>query len=177
MILSRSYVIFVGPSPGERNATNATIPSGWQQCDGSLITEGPFTGLFTPDLNGERYFLRGGDESAVTTKENDMVHDHTHDVDDPGHRHSTGSDGGKTSDLPVALDDKNLDTRAGNRPGCFETQGSGCTKWQFHTASDHSHTVNSANSGVSVGSVSSSYNKGSETRPKNMAVIYIMRIF
>merc|ERR1719391_309047 len=166
------------PSPGEMNTTIATIPSGWQRCDGSNITEGPFAGLNTPNLNGERYFLRGGDDSTVTTMENDMVQDHTHDVDDPGHSHSTGSDGKKSTALDVALYDKIFDTETGNRPSgrCLETQYGDCTHWSYDTADYHSHTVNSANSGVSVGSVSSSYNKGSETRPKNMAVIYIMRI-
>merc|ERR1719189_1438124 len=69
------------PSPGESNTTAAAIPSGWQRCDGSEITEGPFFGLTTPNLNGERYFLRGGDDWLVTTTEGDMVQDHTHDVD------------------------------------------------------------------------------------------------
>ena len=162
-----------GPSPGEMNAT---IPSGWQRCDGSNITEGPFAGLKTPDLNGYRYFLRGGDDSTVTTTESDTVHDHTHDVNDPGHHHSTGSDGEKNTYLPVAEWNKNVDTKPKYDSGCFETQGSGCTTWGYTTASDHSHTVHSAASGVSVGYVSSFYTPGNETRPKNMAVIYIMRI-
>jgi len=167
------------PSPGEMNATIATTPSGWQRCDGSDITEGPFTGLKTPNLNGERYFLRGGDDFTVTTIENDTMQDHTHDVDDPGHSHSTSSAGAKETDLPVAIDNKNLDTKTGNNydSGCFETQGYNCMSWSYDTANSHSHSVNSANSRVSVGSVSSSYNTGSETRPKNMAVIYVMRIF
>ena len=158
---------------------NATIPSGWQRCDGSNITEGPFASLNTPDLNGERYFLRGGDDSTVTTTENDMVQDHTHDVDDPGHSHSTGSAGAKSTGLDVAEYDKNVGAKSeDNLYGrCFETQGYGCYHWYYDTASSHSHTVNRADSGINVGSVSSSYNKGSETRPKNMAVIYIMRIF
>ena len=173
-----SCIFLAGPSPGEMNAT---IPSGWQRCDGSNITEGPFAGLNTPNLNGERYFLRGGDDSTVTTMENDMVQDHTHDVDDPGHRHSTSSDGAKTTDVDAAQYEKHVGAESDNnsyRGYCFETQndGYGCTTWPYKTANDHTHTVYSANSGVSVGSVSSSYNKGSETRPKNMAVIYIMRI-
>ena len=170
-----SYILFAGPSPGE---VNATIPSGWQRCDGSNITEGPFAGLNTPNLNGERYFLRGGDDSTVTTMENDMVHDHTHDVDDPGHSHSTSSTDAKSTGLDVAEYDKNVDTKAENNVNgrCFETQGYGCYHWYYDTANSHSHTVYTADSGINVGSVSSSYNKGSETRPKNMAVIYIMRI-
>ena len=161
------------------NATVATIPPGWQRCDGSIITEGPFAGLITPNLNGERYFLRGGDDFTVTRTEEDMVQDHTHDVEDPGHSHSTGSAGAKETGLDVAVSDKNVGAKSeANVNGrCLETQGSDCTHWYYDTASSHSHTVYNADSGINVGSVSSSYNKGSETRPKNMAVIYIMRIF
>merc|ERR1711971_702576 len=153
------------PFPGEMDAT---IPSGWQRCDGSNITEGPFAGLKTPNLNGERYFLRGGDDSTVTTTEKDMVQDHTHDVDDSGHSHSTSYDGAKETGLDVALYDKNVNAKSeANVNGrCLETQGSDCTNWYYDTANSHSHTVNRADSGINVGSVSSSYNKGSETRPK-----------
>ena len=160
------------------NATIVTIPSGWQRCDGSNITEGPLTGRNTPNLNGERYFLRGGDDFSVTTTENDMVQDHTHVVNDPGHGHNTGQSGGERTNLPVAIWNRNADPKARDTgdSGCFETQGSDCTTWGFTTASDHSHSVYSAESGITVGFVSSSYSKGPETRPKNMAVIYIMRI-
>merc|ERR1711962_511812 len=54
------------PSPRDNSSLSATIPSGWQRCDGSLILEGQFTGLTTPNLNGDRYFLRGGDDFSMT---------------------------------------------------------------------------------------------------------------
>jgi len=169
------------PSPGDNSSLSATIPSGWQRCDGSLILEGPFTGLTTPNLNGERYFLRGGNDSSVTLMETDMVQDHVHDVDDPGHSHSTGSNGGKSTHLPVAMYNKKSVENTNERydSGCFETQGSDCTEWRYTTATDHSHTVYSASSQVNVGFVTPTNltRKGWETRPKNMAVIYILRIF
>jgi len=168
------------PSPGDNSSLSATIPSGWQRCDGSLILEGPFTGLTTPNLNGERYFLRGGNDSTVTLMETDMVQDHVHDVDDPGHSHRTYSDGGKTTYLPVAMWNKKSVENTNERydSGCFETQGSDCTEWSYTTATDHSHTVTSASSEVTVGFVTPTNltRKGWETRPKNMAVIYILRI-
>ena len=36
------------------------LPAGWQKCDGSTILAGPMEGQSTPDLNGEKLFLRGG---------------------------------------------------------------------------------------------------------------------
>jgi len=169
------------PSPRDNSSLSATIPSGWQRCDGSLILEGQFTGLTTPNLNGERYFLRGGDDFSVTLMEADMVQDHVHDFDDPGHTHSTSRDGDTETAYPVADDDWKSKTKTGasHRDSCFETQGSDCETWYFDTADDHSHSVYSAKTQVTVGLISSSNstNKGFETRPKNMAVIYIMRIF
>merc|ERR1711962_1759144 len=168
------------PSPGDNSSLSATIPSGWQRCDGSLILEGPFTGLTTPNLNGERYFLRGGNDSTVTLMETDMVQDHVHDFDDPGHSHSTDSDGGKSTALPVAMYNKKSVENTNERyySGCFETQGYDCTDWSYTTAKDRSHIVYSASSQVSVGFVTPTNltRKGWETRPKNMAVIYILRI-
>jgi hypothetical protein len=35
------------------------LPPEWQLCDGSIIHGGVLDGEYTPDLNGEKYFLRG----------------------------------------------------------------------------------------------------------------------
>ena len=64
-------------------------PAGWQRCDGSTILEPSiWAGERTPDLNNERRFLRGGSDREVLTLEEDMVQDHGHEVNDPGHTHS-----------------------------------------------------------------------------------------
>ena len=47
----------------------ANLPEGWQRCDGSTIEEGIWKGKITPDLNGEKRFLRGGSDSKVLTLE------------------------------------------------------------------------------------------------------------
>ena len=36
------------------------MPNGWQACDGSIIEEGIWTGQPTPDLTTDKRFLRGG---------------------------------------------------------------------------------------------------------------------
>ena len=38
----------------------ATLPDGWMKCDGSIIDKGPWKSFYTPNLNGEERFLRGG---------------------------------------------------------------------------------------------------------------------
>ena len=62
-----------------------TLPSGWTQCDGRQITEGPWVGRTTPDLNNGNLFLRGGTEVQMLEYEADMILDHLHT--DSGHTH------------------------------------------------------------------------------------------
>ena len=74
-----------------------SLPYGWVRCDGHVIPEPSiWTGTYTPNLNGERRFLRGSDDVHQLTLEDDMVQDHIHK--DPGHTHTdTGhshTDGG-----------------------------------------------------------------------------------
>ena len=53
------------------------LPSGWIRCDGGTIPhiddgESIWAGKRVPDLNGERRFLRGGDDVSVLTMEDDQ---------------------------------------------------------------------------------------------------------
>ena len=66
------------------------LPPGWQNCDGSDITEGPWTGGKTPDLNGRGLFLRGGDEDNVLETEESQLQDHQHV--DKGHTHDCNAE-------------------------------------------------------------------------------------
>ncbi len=52
------------------------LPDGWQECDGSPITEGPLAGSSTPDLNGQGLFLRGGSGSGVEQGASLRAHEH-----------------------------------------------------------------------------------------------------
>merc|ERR1712223_522083 len=64
-----------------------TLPEGWIRCDGGVIPEpSVWAGSHTPNLNGEKLFLRGGSDSHSLTVEGDMFQDHTHI--DPGHNHA-----------------------------------------------------------------------------------------
>ena len=140
-------------------------------------------GQDTPDLNNQGLFLRGSPDGGAGNVQSDALKDHEHEVDDSGHSHSA-SGTVSSKGLPSAQYNRyseqlnqniNGNEKHGDQydGGCYETQGSGCTTW------DHSHSmsvsVSSRETGITVGSVTSG--ASTETRPKNMAVVYIMRIF
>merc|ERR1719184_186466 len=72
------------PQP-ETSLTAEALPDGWLPCDGSTITNGPWTGGKTPDLNSIGAFLRGGTDDKILEVEDDQVQDHEHA--DSGHKH------------------------------------------------------------------------------------------
>merc|ERR1719391_1865690 len=73
------------PSP---DGVEAPLPEGWLKCDGSPIpAPSMWEGKVTPNLNGERRFLRGGSDSDMLKLEEDQLEEHTHKVTDPGHKH------------------------------------------------------------------------------------------
>jgi len=138
------------------------LPNGWLKCDGSTIPQPSiWAGQHTPNLNGEKRFLRGGTDAQMLTMEEDQMQNHKHGLYDPGHTHSYNdkypSWGGDDHGYPG--------------PGPFQDEK--------NDRYDKSHTRESGKtkSGMKVQLLSSDYRHGSETRPKNMNVIYIMRVF
>ena len=65
------------------------VPNGWMKCDGSIVPHGLWSGLHVPDLNGEKRFLRGGEDRDVLKMEDHSIQEHTHFFEDPGHFHKT----------------------------------------------------------------------------------------
>jgi len=149
------------PSKEAREEDLVSLPDGWLRCDGATIPEpSVWAGQHTPNLNGEKRFLRGGSDSEVLTMEEDQMQDHEHRVSDPGHSHSyvdkypqlfTGDNG-----YDGLADYDRTDDRL-----------------------DKSHNSESESSptGLTVDGITSEYRFGSETRPKNMNVVYIMRVW
>ena len=85
--------------------------------------------------------------------EEDTVIDHAHDVLDPGHVHDytdSWQEGGHGYHISGGSD---------NAPAA------------------HHKTTSSSTSGISVKGVSAEYKSGNETRPKNMNVVYIIRVY
>jgi len=56
---------------------NLPIPDGWIRCDGSIIpAPSPWANLPTPNLNGEKRFLRGGSPAEILIVQDDMFQVH-----------------------------------------------------------------------------------------------------
>ena len=169
------------------------VPLGWKRCDGSVIETGPLAGLATPDLNSAKRFLRGaGDENAGTV-EDDMVQEHLHA--DPGHTHTdnghthvdnghshyedtdhfplfVGSDEAHHKDV-VCTRYYNNDLFGGDCGGYFTKFNAWTTeagRANIATAKAAIQTSATGIRGIASGRV------GEETRPKNMNVVYIIRI-
>ena len=134
------------------------LPDGWISCNGSVIPEGSiWAGKQVPDLNGERRFLRGGSEEEMLTLEDDQIMEHTHHAIESEHTHPYVDihwDYVNEGDGPVFVNPFN---------DAFKV--------------DHSKTTELAYTDISVSGVSSMYKHGEENRPKNMGVIWIIRVW
>jgi len=141
---------------------SGNLPAGWTKCDGSQITEGPWTGRLTPDLNLRKVFLRGGSDAQELEYEDDTILDHEH-IDnmhthvDVGHVHQYRD---KWTDRVsgVGID-------GGGAAWIFPEDVRTSETGKAQLASDYSN----------IGKVKDGYSKGSETRPKNVKVVWIMR--
>ena len=165
------------PHP-EASLANEDLPEGWLPCNGSTITKGPWTGGKTPDLNSIGAFLRGGTEETILEVESDQLQDHQHE--DPGHQHNcdasaTASD--HYHDIPYYSSSANsgnmwCDKEAEWSQFCVVTDS-------VFTPEAHGLTVSADCSITSkssgIGGVDSSSRSGTETRPINMKVFYVMR--
>ena len=112
------------PHP-EASLASEDLPDGWLPCNGSTITNGPWIGGKTPDLNSIGAFLRGGTDDKVLEVEQDQVQDHEH----------------------------------------TSTSASVTVQTSCSTSSHSSD----------IGGVDSAARSGTETRPINMKVSYVMR--
>ena len=144
------------------NLDHVALPECYVLCDGSQITEGIWAGHTTPDLNKSKRFLRGGLVSDALKVEEDSLQEHSHasTVSDPGHSHGYGqwSWNGAEPDgaSDVVFDPSHDDTSIG-------------FKYWEHTEYVTSR-ISMAVTGVQGG------RKGSETKPKNMNVVFVMKV-
>jgi len=162
----------------EASLAAEALPDGWLPCDGSTITKGPWTGAKTPDLNSIGAFLRGGTNDKVLQMEDDQVQDHEHD--DPGHQHSCSATSEAGShhhsfnryDLEFHTDHMDVST-VNNWAGNMKRTTKGATTGSASVSVSTSCSTSSHSSGI--GGVNDSARSGSETRPINMKVSYVMR--
>merc|ERR1711971_100138 len=126
------------------------LPDGWVRCDGKPIPNNSiWVGRPTPNLNGEKRFLRGGVDTEVLITEDHMMEDHQHitSVDDPKHGHGYSSSG----------------VSHGAAFGSYTDLYPGPNFESYSSSTGVTVSVNKATGGEI----------GFETRPKNMNVIYI----
>ena len=134
------------------------LPDGWLRCDGSVIPEGSiWAGKQVPDLNGQRRFLRGGSEEEMLTLEDDQIMEHTHEINDAQHSHSY-EDKHYTHDYE------------GYGPNTHNTY------WDNFLYQDH-RTTSGNTPGITIEGVTGDYSHGDENRPKNMGIIWIIRVW
>jgi len=162
------------------------LPDGWQRCDGSAISTGPLAGKLTPDLNTYGHFLRGGADGSAGTYQEDAVQDHQHA--DPGHTHQedphTHTDAGHSHKpynyedehheyFRTTCNDGDCNSSHNIGDGAYGTNGYSQTKTDYANIQSTTATIQSNTAGI--GGISAG-NVDSETRPKNMSVVYIIRI-
>jgi hypothetical protein len=143
---------------------NKALPDGWVECNGQKITVGELAGKSAPNLNNEKRFLRGGLVSGEL--ESDQIQGHSHPISGGEHDHE-------------------LDDVAWSRPlnvngGPAYSSYAATNTWPTHTTisktkigGSHSHILGAPSSQGSYGEA----RIGSETRPTNMNVVWIIRIY
>ena len=142
-------------------------------CNGSDITEGPWKGGKTPDLNSIGAFLRGGSEDLVLDMEDGQLEDHNHE--DSGHSHAcSASSVADPHKHNIKLNNGRLYTCGSN---CEATQGGVGSADTNDIRVEVTTTCSLTSVTSGLGGVSSSANSGSETRPINMKVIYVIRVY
>ena len=125
------------------------------RCDGSLITApSPWEGEKTPNINGEERFLRGGLDGVQLHTEEDSLQAHSHLIIDPGHSHSYDDKYWQRSNSGYSLSLDNI---------------------IFSTPS-HASTSATSKTNIKVTDVKDAQTSD-ETRPKNIRVVYIMKVF
>ena len=73
-----------------KSSPRAPLPDGWLPCNGTTITNGPWRGQRTPDLNNG-HFLRGSDEGQALIFEEDQLFGHSHTYKRTDHSDSDGN--------------------------------------------------------------------------------------
>ena len=126
------------------------------RCNGSVIlAPSPWEGETTPNINGEERFLRGGLDADQLQTEEDSLQAHTHDVSDSGHDHGYNDEYADKADYRIE-------------------GGDYYSYFAYHYS--HASTTNSATSNIKVTDVNGA-RTSDETRPKNIRVVYIMKVF
>ena len=160
-----------------------TAPSGYLECDGSAVSRTTYADLFNiigttwgegngsstfnvPDLRGE--FVRGWDDGrgvdsgrSFASSQSDQNKQHNHGVTDPGHNHSI-NDPGHIHQAQYSNSDSG--------DGVIEESGTGLSGQEPTLSATTGITINNATTGISINN-----DGGSEARPRNIAMMYVIK--
>ena len=176
------------------------VPEGWMVCDGKLLTPGAFPKLFIaigttfggngnetfalPDLRGR--FVRGWDSESAErdfgSYQEDAMQEHSHDFDiqkmnisqGGSHRHPLYCNEYDTVYSVSGLASSDKAPRM-----CYPTQTLDKDKTDLSSTSGmHDHAITSVGTpvGLPVGLDKSSIYVSNETRPKNIALLYCIKV-
>ena len=157
------------------------VPSGYLKCNGQAVSQTTYAALYQiigatygqtattfnlPDLRGE--FVRGwaDDRSDVDagrgfgTAQDQSNREHTHVVTDPGHGHSINDPGHFHN---VAY------TNSDNGDGVIEESGTGFNGFEPTENATTNISINLNHTGISI------QTQGSEARPRNIAMMYVIK--
>jgi len=154
------------------------LPTGCVECNGQPIAYGPLAGKELPKLNEERRFLRGGTESGSLEADQFLTHQHGLSGDG-SHGHSMEA----CSTGPLNRPLNKAPVGSFHYSGFAQKQKEGEVftpdRWPTHgyvsgTGHDskHAHTVTD----TTIDGNTEASRVGTETRPINMSVVWIMRI-
>ena len=143
---------------------------------------GIWTGLNTPNLNGDGRFLRGGQPQDILMFQDDTIQDHDHSLLDSGHAHTDAGHTHSDSGHAHNYDDieeiwHNQMNYKYNEHGGFEemvTKSFQTKKGQANIQSS-SANIQSATTNIQVQKVQNA-RKSEETRPKNAIIQWIIRV-
>lgn len=164
--------------PDTESEHTEALPPGWVRCNGDIIpSPSPWAGSKTPNLNGERRFLRGGSDDQALVVEEDSLQDHTHI--DSGHSHT---DSGHTHSYIDKYrchekDPDNYCNENGYWGGSDSPDTNGDRFDGSHDGVTASGTSSIQSSSSNIAGVSENYRISSETKPRNMNVVWIMRVW
>ena len=155
------------PKADSNSYSNAVLPDGWLECSYNQIKKGPWKGLYTPDLNKEHRFLRGGLLDDVLKEQTHTVEDLNLKIIDPGHIHTMNKHTHSYTYYTYPNE--------GSIFGAATTAHENPDK-KYGTTGGTRSTMQSAKSNIRI---TSSYSTDSddETRPINTSIIWIMRVF
>lgn len=174
-----SIVAWITKPEQEAEKENSVLPDGWVHCDGKPIPEPSiWAGAHTPNLNGDKRFLRGGSYQDQLTEEDDTLQDHTHD--DHGHTHTDKGHKHGYYDYVTSIEET-FGCNWGNEyrmgPKHIATQDRFDCSYHRSSSSMDTAQASISTSHCGVGFVPNTYRSSGETKPKNMNVQWIMRVW